>query len=82
MIFLGGMFYGISHSDQTSIVTIGDGYINVESTHFSYSSLDIASNSRNKNVTYEQIATAFVGQVGQMTLNYINSTDPILATQM
>jgi hypothetical protein len=46
-----------------SVVTIGDGYVNVESKDFvRYGS--ILSVSGNKNVTSEEIAAAFVGQVG------------------
>ncbi|MDR2707729.1 MAG: hypothetical protein LBB87_03150 [Nitrososphaerota archaeon] len=64
LIFIGGLFYAASHSAQSSVVTIGEGYINVESAQFVRSNMGIASNSGNKNVTYEEIATAFVGQVG------------------
>ncbi|MCL2173250.1 MAG: hypothetical protein FWB84_06395 [Candidatus Bathyarchaeota archaeon] len=56
-----GIVPGLTSS--SSVVTIGDGYVNVESKDFvRYGS--IISVSGNKNVTSEEIAAAFVGQVG------------------
>jgi hypothetical protein len=47
-------------------VTIGSGYINVESKDFVSTNVieEFFSLSGNKNVTSDEIATAFVGQVG------------------
>jgi hypothetical protein len=61
---LGGIMYqGMSSS---SVVTIGSGYINVESVQFTHTNVigDLFSISSNKNVTSDEIATVFVGQVG------------------
>ncbi|MDR2720015.1 MAG: hypothetical protein LBC03_04340 [Nitrososphaerota archaeon] len=47
---------------SSSVVTVGDGYINVESNTFTF--MGILGISGNKNVTSEEIASAFVGRVG------------------
>jgi hypothetical protein len=58
LIVMGGFLYGVGVVDvaSPSIVTIGDGYINVESTNF--------ISHRSKNVTSEEIVLAFVDQIG------------------
>ncbi|MCL2134005.1 MAG: hypothetical protein FWH37_00370 [Candidatus Bathyarchaeota archaeon] len=57
LIILGGFLYGISvAASSPSVVTIGEGYIKVES--------GFVGGGINKNVASEEIATAFVGQVG------------------
>jgi hypothetical protein len=59
LIIIGGILFGTSVAiSSPSIVTIGNGYINVE-TGFAGGVV-----SSNKNVTSEEIATAFVSQVG------------------
>jgi hypothetical protein len=66
LIVMGGFVYGVGVADVVtpSIVTIGDGYINVESTNFVSHPLGLPFSKGSKNVTSEEIATAFVGQVG------------------
>jgi len=68
LIVLGGlMYYGISSTIASpSVVTIDSGYINVESKSFIHTNVigDLLSISGNKTVTSDEIATAFVGQVG------------------
>jgi hypothetical protein len=63
LILLGGFVYGTISAPSLSVVTIGDGYINVKSNSFA-PTLGMFGASDNKNVTSEEIATAFVGQVG------------------
>jgi len=68
LIGVGGlMYHGMSSTIASpSVVTIGSGYINVESKNFIQTNVigDLLSINGNKNVTSEEIATAFVGQVG------------------
>jgi hypothetical protein len=60
LIICGGFALVTSYgSSLPSVVTVGDGYINVECPDFGYYGAD-----GNKNVTSEEIAVAFVGQVG------------------
>jgi hypothetical protein len=57
LIVLGGFLYGVSGlTSSPAVVTVGDGYISVET--------GMAGVNNNKNVTSEEIVTAFVGQVG------------------
>jgi hypothetical protein len=60
LVCVSGFLYYGTHNSPSSMVTIGDGYINVESTYF----VGVGVNGDNKNVTSEEIAAAFVGQVG------------------
>jgi hypothetical protein len=69
LIVLGCLMYHGMSSTSTSpsaVVTVGSGYINVESEGFVRSNVigDLFSISGNKNVTSDEIAAAFVGQVG------------------
>ncbi|MDR2719399.1 MAG: hypothetical protein LBC03_01160 [Nitrososphaerota archaeon] len=60
----GGVVCGaISVSSSPSIVTVGDGYINVESNAFTHVGA-IFNIKSSKNVTSEEITTAFISQVG------------------
>ncbi|MDR2202894.1 MAG: hypothetical protein LBE76_01030 [Nitrososphaerota archaeon] len=70
-LILGGcFFYGVSgFMSSPAVVTVGDGYISVET--------GMAGVNSNKNVTSEEIATAFVGQVGSgdFTLSKTSGTN-------
>lgn len=64
LIACGGFAFGlISVSSSPSIVTIGDGYMNVECNSFNIVGA-IFDIKNNKTVSSEEIVTAFVGQVG------------------
>jgi len=63
LIILGGLLVCAAVSvSSASVVTIGDGYMNIESKAFTVGG--IFGIRDNKNVTSEEIATAFVGQIG------------------
>ncbi|MCL2643484.1 MAG: hypothetical protein FWD52_08270 [Candidatus Bathyarchaeota archaeon] len=63
LIISGGLIVCATASmSSSSVVTIGDGYINIESKAFTVSGLFGISD--NKKVASEEIAIAFVGQVG------------------
>jgi hypothetical protein len=65
LIFISGFLYaGLYSTQQPSVVTIGDGYINVESTTFVRSNMGIMSISANKKADASEIVDAFVAQVG------------------
>jgi hypothetical protein len=69
LIVIGGFVYGVALSTSSpSVVAIGDGYINVKSSNF-VSLGALLGVSGNKNVTYEEIANAFVGQIGSGNFN-------------
>ncbi|MCL2256778.1 MAG: hypothetical protein FWC14_01035 [Candidatus Bathyarchaeota archaeon] len=63
LIIAGGILYGATSPSTASVVTVGDGYINVEASHFTYHGAIFGARS-NKNATSEEITTAFVGEVG------------------
>jgi uncharacterized membrane protein YvlD (DUF360 family) len=64
LIFVGGFLCGVLvASSSPSVVTVGDGYINVDCQDFVSGGSMLGANS-NKNVTTEEIAAAFVGEVG------------------
>jgi hypothetical protein len=63
LIVLGGFIYGVTVAATPSVVTIASGHINIESENFASHGV-IFSISGNKNVTSEEIAVAFVDQVG------------------
>jgi hypothetical protein len=64
LIVIGGISYGLVYtSTSASVVTIGSGYIDVESKEFNFTGSLLAINS-NKNATSEEIAAAFVGHIG------------------
>ncbi|MCL2476962.1 hypothetical protein [Candidatus Bathycorpusculum sp.] len=54
-------------------MTVGEGYINVESHSFDYIG-SIFRIQSNKNVTSEEIARSFIGQVGSGNLIYTGNT--------
>jgi len=60
LMIIGGFLFVVAvlSSSSSSFVTVGDGYMIVKSGYFS------GVNGGNKNVTCEEIAAAFVGQVG------------------
>jgi hypothetical protein len=63
LIMSGGLIVCATASvSSSSVVIVGDGYINIESKAFAVGGLFGISD--NKKVTSEEIATAFVGQVG------------------
>ncbi|MCL1977211.1 MAG: hypothetical protein FWG55_03775 [Candidatus Bathyarchaeota archaeon] len=69
LIVVGGFVYGVAFSASSpSVVTVGDGYINVNSANF-VSLGALLGVSGNKNVTSEEIANAFVGQIGSGNFN-------------
>ena len=52
----------VTSISSSSVVTVGDGYINIESKAFTFEGIFYISS--NKNVSSADVATAFVGQVG------------------
>jgi hypothetical protein len=69
LIIFGGIFvYVIAGQQTTSVVTVGDGYINVESPCF-VSLGTLLGVKGNKNVTSKEIDTASVRQIGSGNFN-------------
>jgi ethanolamine utilization microcompartment shell protein EutS len=63
LLITGGIVVCAAQSTfSSSVVTIGDGYLNIESKAFTFEGL--FGIRGNKNVTSEEITIAFVGQVG------------------
>jgi len=65
LLIAGGLVVcALTSVTSPSVVTVGDGYINVESTSFNLVG-GLLGISSSKYVASEEIAAAFVGQVGQ-----------------
>jgi hypothetical protein len=74
LIIIGGILgWAVVGSASPLIVTVGEGYINVESHSFDYIGSIFCIQS-NKNVTSEEIARSFIGQVGSGNLIYTGNT--------